>query len=186
MKISLRKAKALQTAIFETINSFPVATTVELNEFDNAEEIIAAAKNQFETSSALRLSLWVADYQIRKLVGRANVKFGISDRLTDKAMYEKLISETQDVLSHVLAHCTMSVIKSKQNKLKTSVSSYTSFETLSTGILTEENLLNIKNTLSSLKKKKQEISDQLIELNIKTTIDIDNETADVLKFAGII
>ena len=57
---------------------------------------------------------------------------------------------------------------------------------LSTSIFEESDLENFRVNLSTSKKKKHALQDQLLEVNVRTTIELATGTVEVLKAEDII
>ena len=72
MNVTLRKASALQNAINDTIKGIKLETTVQVNEFQNAEAVIATANTTLNKNLARKIALTNALYAIRSAVGEAN------------------------------------------------------------------------------------------------------------------
>ena len=72
MKLTLRKANAVQHSINEMIKSLDLNTTVTLNEFVEVKDQIQAVRDRFWTHSATRNKLILSLYEIRQMVANAN------------------------------------------------------------------------------------------------------------------
>ena len=116
MKISLRKANALQTSINELLKSIKVETTISITEFENpSEKILLESTNTF-VNHARRLDLINVLYALRKAVGAANAESGIDDMLTSVAMYTKLVEEF-NVIASADAVTDIGIITNKLAKI---------------------------------------------------------------------
>jgi len=96
MNISLRKANALQGAIQDAIKSIPITTNIEINEFQNIVSELHKANNLLFANDARRQKLLVALYNIRGLVGSANVQCGIDLKLATSAFVDKLLVQLDE------------------------------------------------------------------------------------------
>ncbi len=190
MKITLRKAKALQTSIYEVIQGLSLNPYVTIMEFDDAEKVLKEANDKFLTAINTRDSLWAAYYTIRDLVAVANQNFGISKKLNEKALIEKRISDLALTQGDSYLQRNLNIIKSQQEKLtKIPVResyAHQSFESISTGIFTADQQSQTKMNLASLKKQRQIIDDELLEINVRNQIDLDDNTVNVLKSINIL
>ena len=53
-------------------------------------------------------------------------------------------------------------------------------DSVATGVLTTDQIEGIKGDMRSLKKQKQSINDRVLELNVRTEIELDADTLEVL------
>jgi hypothetical protein len=140
--------------------------------------------NVFDSTSSLYHSL----YTIRKLVGKANA-VEINDLLCDVALIEKIIQLNQNVATSAPA-TAINVIEGKIERIKNATDSavrmYGRADEVSSTILDEGYIKAAKNTVSLLKKEKQKIQDKVLELNIKTEIELPPEVVSALTQAGIL
>ena len=96
MKITLRKANAIQASIQEAIRNVKVETNVELNEFQNVESEIQNARAKLLEGDKRREALLKALYGIRGAVGTANATATISDiRFAGFAVYANQHKDTK-------------------------------------------------------------------------------------------
>lgn len=189
MKITLRKANAVQTSMFDVIKSIKVAPTVELDEFSNPEDMIAQARETLIKNDQRRAELLSAHYSIRELVSQANSLSGISALLTKAAYIDKRLAQLQEIASSA-AMPNLNVIKGRVEKLKAVPDSRSAIygrpDTVSTSVLLQEQIDQTKKEIANLKKQKQKINDQVLELNIKTEIALDDTIASLLDRENLI
>ena len=188
MNITLRKANAVQLNINEMVKALKFDTSVQLNEFENATAQIEAVRNTFDTHCATRTKLVGALYEIRKAVAGANANAGINDMLAEVAQLEKEI-QFYNAFATKTVRLSDAVIAGKMEKIKnTSGESrlYGRYDTIDTGIFTKEEVEGFKRTVGDLKRQKQKLQDTLLELNIQTEIQLDEETARFLERADIL
>jgi exo-beta-1,3-glucanase (GH17 family) len=117
MQINLRKANNVQTSIQDAINSIEVATSIELNEFQDHVKEIQTANDELFANDARRMKLLQAFYNIRALVATANASCGISTNLAKAAFIEKRLAQ----LSHIAtqnAVTDMKVIEGRLDRIK--------------------------------------------------------------------
>ena len=183
MKINLRKAKALQTAIQQLIGTLSFNLTVDVGEFDDAEKIINDGVLNFQDKFKAKSKLWQTYYSLRAAVALANTSAGISTLLAEQALSDKLIVETSVLADEHLIVKDLTVLRRQQEKLQQnpSANAYRAFDNLNTGILTPEIIAMANQNLKNLRKQKQIITDRLLELNISTEIELDAAVVDTLK-----
>jgi hypothetical protein len=187
MKITLRKANALQTAIVEAVAALELGTEVAINEFERPTAKIDEAQSKFSENLATRAKLQTSQYEIRRKVARANAESGINDLLADVAMTEKDIA-LYTRLSKTRPSLENDVIVGKLGKIKgrSEDQFYGREDVVQTSIFNESAINDFKETLASLKKQKVILQDNLLELNVSTVIDLTDETEKVLSEAGIL
>jgi uncharacterized protein YdcH (DUF465 family) len=191
MNITLRKANAVQNSINETVKNIRVDLTVEINEFQNVEDTLSKANNELIANDGRRQNLTMALYNIRALVGTANAASGIDTALAKAAFIDKRIGQLEQ-LANGTEITSLEVIKGKLEKIKndkgenTRRSIYGYSDTVSTGILSKEQIAQAKTEILNLKKQKQKLNDEILELNIKTEIPLGDDTVATLTAEGLI
>ena len=190
MNITLRKANAVQNSINETVKSIKVGLTVDINEFQSVEDALNQANAELVANDTRRQKLTMALYNIRALVGTANAASGIDTALAKAAFIDKRIGQLEE-LAKAEAVTSLDVIKGKVEKIKTRpadarASIYGYNDTVSTGVLSAEQIAQAKAEILNLKKQKQKINDEVLELNIKTEIPLSDDTVAVLQAEGLV
>lgn len=189
MNISLRKASAIQNRILEAIREIKIETTVQLNEFQDAQLVLTQANDTLFKNDSRRQVLLLSLYNIRGLVGAANSASGVDLALAKSAFIDKRIAQLSEFagLSPV---DSIDVINGRLAKIKEGDQSQRrsiySTDTVQTSVITRAQLDNIKREILNLKKQKQKLNDEILELNIKTEIPLSDETVQVLKDEDLI
>lgn len=191
MKITLRKASALQNAIQEHIRAIDVKLKIELNEFQNAETVLDSATAEAIANDQRRANLTACLYDIRSLVGSANAVSGINDRLAKAAYVDKRLGQLAGLTAADVLREDATVVVGKLDKIKNDKgegrrSIYGYHDTVTTGVLTPEQVAQYKAQILELKKSKQKINDEVLELNVRTEIDIPSEVELVLNQEGLV
>jgi hypothetical protein len=126
-------------------------------------------------------------YEIRKAVARANADESINDMLAEVAMLEKEI-QFNNTYATKSPRLSDAVIEGKLSKLKEGKEDtfYGRGNTVDTGIFTTEEVNDFKRTVADLKRQKQKLQDTLLELNVQTEIELDEETVRFLERADIL
>jgi uncharacterized protein YdcH (DUF465 family) len=190
MNITLRKANAVQNSINETMRSIKVEKNVDLNEFQDAAVELQKANTLMIVNDSRRQKLLLALYNIRGLVGTANVQSGIDLNLAKAAFIDKRIAQLED-LAGSTAMTDLEVIKGKLDKIRnrkeeSRASLYGRDDTVNTSVVTAEQIEQAKNEIKNLKKQKQKLNDEVLEANIKTEIPLNEETVKTLQEEGLI
>ncbi len=186
MNITLRKANALQHSIQEAIKNTKVDLTVEINEFQNVEEVLAKANNELVENDSRRQKLTMALYNIRALIGTANAASGINTSLAKAAFIDKRIGQLEE-LAKATEITSLEVIKGKLDKIRNDKSEtarsriYGYSDSVSTSVLSKEQIAQSKAEVLNLKKQKQKLNDEILELNIKTEIPLSDDTVATLQ-----
>jgi hypothetical protein len=191
MNITLRKANAVQNSINDTVKNIRVDLTVEINEFQTVEDTLSKVNNELIANDGRRQNLTMALYNIRALVGTANAASGIDTALAKAAFIDKRIGQLEQ-LANGTEITPLEVIKGKLEKIKndkgdnTRRSIYGYSDTVSTGILSKEQIAQAKTEILNLKKQKQKLNDEILELNIKTEIPLGDDTVATLQAEGLL
>ena len=185
MQLTLRKANKIQNSILEMIKGLEFKTLVRVNEFEDMNEQIDAVHSEFFTHRATRDKLVGALYEIRKSVARANADNMVNDMLADVAMLEKQIQFVSTYADQKPRESD-AVINGKLDKLKKAKDDYYRSDEVSTGIFSKEEVTEFKRELAELKRQKQDLQDSLLELNVQTTIELDEETERFLQRADVL
>ena len=191
MNITLRKANALQNSIKDAIRTIKIVHTVELNEFQDVEVALQKANTELFVNDSRRQKLLVALYTIRGAVGTANATSGINEHLAKAAFIDKRISQLEEI-SSVTEMTDVAVIVGKLDKIKNDKgensrrSLYGYNDTVSTSVVTQEQIAQARAEIQTLRKQKQKINDSVLELNIRTEISLETDLVEVLAAEGLI
>lgn len=191
MNISLRKANTLQNSINDTVKGIDFETTVKINEFQDAEHEIARTAATFKTNLTRRDALTDALYEIRKSVSGANTQVGIDNRLADVAHLEKQIQFYNGLASNKVRE-DEKVVAGRLDKIKNDKgessrrSIYGYSDTVDTTIFTQADLKEFRGVVNSAKKQKQKLQDEILELNVQTTIQLTAATETILQAEGLL
>lgn len=188
MNISLRKANAIQTSINDAIRGIKVEGSVNINEFQDPATELKKANDALFANDARRQKLTLALYNIRGLVGTANTNAGVDLKLATAAFLDKRIGQLESIVN--LEPVTdLEVIKGKLDKIrndKTERRIYGYNDHVTTTVISQEQLDQVKTEILNLKKQKQKLNDEILELNIKTEIPLSDEVVATLQAEGLI
>jgi len=114
----------------------------------------------------------------------------VSDRLARAAYTDKRI-EQLGVFASAENRDDIEVIKGKLEKIKTRpadsrASLYGHNDDVTTGVLPREALDQIKVVLRDMKKQKQRINDEILELNVRTEIELSAEVIEILQRENLV
>jgi len=183
MNISLRKANAIQNSIKELLHHIEIRTTVDINEFEDPAEVIQTANDRLFANDARRQKLLLAFYNIRGLVGTANASSGIDVALTKSAFLEKRIVQLNSI-ADIQPIKSLDVIHGQVEKLKVVPEStrgiFSRDNTVMTSVVSQSQIDQARKEIQNLKKQKQKLNDEILELNIKTEIPLSEDVVKTL------
>jgi hypothetical protein len=187
MNINLRKANAIQSSIHDAINGIDITMSIEINEYQDPVKEIQEANNEMFANDARRMKLLQAFYNIRALVATANASCGISTNLAKAAFIEKRLQQLASIAGQK-SMTDIEVIKGRLEKIKNRDDSKDFYgrDTVSTSIIGAEQIAQAKSQIKDLRKQKQKINDENLDLNVKTEIPLSDETVKVLTDEGIL
>jgi hypothetical protein len=190
MKITLRKANALQLAIGEAVKNISVETDVKINEFQTGEAEILRVAAEFQENLARRDRLVEAMYEIRKSVSVVNSTAGVDGKLADVARFEKHV-QFYNALASKKVREDAAVVEGQLNKLRESKddsrrSIYGYASTVDTSVLTAEDIRSFRTAAATAKKAKQKLQDELLEINVRTEITLAQDTVQFLTAEGLL
>jgi hypothetical protein len=185
MNITLRKANTLQNAIAEAIKQIKIQTSVTINEFEVLETKLNDANKELFANDKRRSDLLVAQFSIRGLVGSANATSGVDSKLTQAAYIDKRISQLTDIVGSD-KQISLDVIKGKLDKIRnrkeeSRASLYGREDDVTTPVQTADQLDAVKTLVQDLRKQKQKLNDEILELNVRTEISLTNDIVEILK-----
>lgn len=186
MKITLRKANALQLAIGEAVKNIDIVTDAKINEFQNGESEIARVAAELQSNITRRNQLLGAMYEIRQAVSTANAGAGVDVKLAGVARLEKDI-QFYNGLAGKKVRDEAAVVEGKLKRLaegeaKSRIYGYG--DTVDTGVLTAEDIKSFRTAAATAKKAKQKLQDELLEINVRTEIEVAN--VDFLTTEGLL
>ena len=190
MKINLRKANALQLSVQDAIKSIKFDTDVKVNEFQVAEDEIAKAREAFAANQERHRGLLNSLYDIRKAVSRANSAQGVDVKLADVALMDKKIQYLTDLAGKTVRE-SVEVVAGKMDRLRNRKEDtrnlyYGHDASVDTSIFTQEDIAGFRIALSMGKKAKQKLQDELLDINVRTEIDLGTDVVTVLTAEGLL
>ena len=190
MKINLRKANALQLSIQDAIKGIKLDTEVKINEFQVAEDVILAAREDFAAKQERHRGLLNSLYDIRKAVSQANSAQGVDIKLADVALLDKKIQYLNDLAGKSVRE-SADVVAGKMDKLRNRKESTSSLyyghdATVDTSIFNQEDIAGFRTAVSLGKKAKQKLQDELLDINVRTEIVLADDVVTLLTAEGLL
>jgi hypothetical protein len=191
IKLNLRKAAATQTILQDLLKSIEVANSIELNEFQDPAIAINEANSKLFINDTRRNDVLMSIYSIRSLVGLQNAISGVGSKLTQIAYIDKRIVQLEQLIDSVTPIMAMDVIQGKLEKIRTRpadsrASIYGHADEVRTGVLSTEQIESIRGVIRDLRKQKSSLNDEILELNIKSEIELTPDVEAVLTREGLI
>lgn len=184
MKVNLRKASALQLELSKI--RVPEIESIEISEFQDVAVEISKAKDKFLSVLKRRDRVVEAVYEIRKLVSKANAAAGIDIILADLARCEKDV-KLYTQLSEMHPRRPVEEIQQKVESLaKTEARDRYFRDSVGTMVFDEKELDVFTKRALEAKKEKRKLQDQLLDLNVRTEIELSKSAVDVLTDEGLI
>jgi hypothetical protein len=188
MKVTLRKANVLQNSINDAVKSISLKTEITVNEFQNPESEVAAANKKLMSDLVRRDQLTEVLYEIRKAVSSANHTAGVDTRLADIAHLEKQI-QYYTALAGKEVRENMDVINGQLGKIRNrpadSRSIYGLSDSITSSVLEAEDVKTFKSLVIKAKKAKQKFQDEVLELNVRTEIQLSEKSVQILTQEGL-
>lgn len=187
-QVTLRKANVIQLSINEALKGLDFPEIVSINEFQTPSDVLVEASDKFGKNVSRRKALLTALYDIRKSVGAANFQAGIDSRLADLSALDKDIQFYSRIVG-MKPQESIAVITGKLDKIRNrkDESGYYSRESeVQASVFPAQYLAIAKSTLAQLKKDKQKIQDELLELNVRTEITLSERTVKTLTEENIL
>jgi vacuolar-type H+-ATPase subunit I/STV1 len=190
MNVTLRKAKALELSMQDAIRSIKVEATVQVNEFEPFRDRLIKASDLVMANDTRRHALLKAQYKVRSNVGKCNATSGINDRLAEAAYVDKRITMISDILVSGAVESDV-VLEGKLNKIRNRKEDSASFryglgeDGVTTGVLAESVRKHFELEVKELRKRKQRLNDEILELNIRTQFELDAESVNLLLQEGL-
>ncbi len=193
-QINLRKAANLQTNLLERLRETTVNTNIQITPFENLSVVLEVGLDKLLEDDRRQAALLTALYAIRAQVATANVTSGISSKLTTVAMMDRRIDQIE-AITMAGEQMKDEVLRGRLALLKTRAEAggegarYTGYgitEALSTSVLDEGTLDRYVAESQSLKRDRQTLKDEILELNMTTKITLDVDTVSTLAREGFI
>lgn len=189
MKINLRKSNVLQLAIQDALKNIKFVTDASINEFQDAEVKISGMKDKFIADVRRHTALTQSLYEIRKAVSQANHAVGVDIKLADVAICDKQI-QTYSELAAKSVRESAEVVAGQMAKIRNrkddARSLYYSESKVDTSIFTQDDIDGFRAHVSQAKKQKQQLQDELLDMNVRTEITLSEQVISTLTAEGLL
>ena len=136
-----------------------------------------------------RSDLLMALYSIRATIGIANFNSGIGNRLSHLAYIDKRLSQLDTLTAESSQIKDLAIITGQLEKIRNRREEHRLYgyeNTVSSGVLQAQQMESIRSIMRELKKQKQKLNDEVLELNVRTEIELTDEVEAVLVKEGIL
>jgi hypothetical protein len=186
MKISLRKANAVQLLINEKLSE-PVSGNVTITKYDAVKPTVKEATQKLFKDIETKRQLIYVLYSLRKKVANVSMTVGIADLLTDLARNEKEASFAKQLQVLPVNKFDNDKVTEILADIITQKDAYgRSKDAVTVGLFDEPSNEALKDVVTTLRKEKTQISDKLLHLNVSTEIELDEKEYTVLKEYAIL
>ena len=189
IKITRRKANAIQQNMNDLLKAVQVKATVELNEFQDVVQTLQAANDAVMAADVRRSDLLMALYSIRATVGVANFQCGIGNRLSHLAYIDKRLHQLEGLVAETARLKDLAVVTGQLDKIRNRREEHRMYgheSGVTTGVLQQQQIDSIAGIMRELKKQKQKLNDEVLELNVRTEIELTDDVEAVLVKEGIL
>ena len=191
MQITLRKASVVQNEVRRLISDIRFNAETSVNEFtEDVEGTIARGAADFSSDYTRKLQLIDVLYEVRAKVGDLNVTSGINKLLADIAASDEKIRVITEV-TRFKERKSPAELEARLQKMKTSQTSerasmYDRLNSIDTSVVTDATIRMAKASVKELKRRRQDMNDKLLQLNVNTLVELSEDAVTVLKEEGIL
>jgi hypothetical protein len=191
MKISLRKANTIQELVGEALQQpLESPTNLDVMAIDEWKDELRFARKTFLSEMATRAQLVSARYEVRKLISEENAKQGVTTLLATLAETDTMINLMKRNVVDLTASDKYDVVEKKLERKITLLDKeglhYNRSDTYDVSIIDAETIKTYKEKVKVLKRKRQRITDELLEKNIRSEIELPSWAVDLLREHGLI
>jgi hypothetical protein len=191
MKISLRKANTIQELVGEALQQpLESPTNLDVMAIDEWKDELRFARKTFLSEMATRAQLVSARYEVRKRISEENAKQGVTTLLATLAETDTMINLMKRNVVDLTASDKYDVVEKKLERkiilLDKEGLHYNRSDTYDVSIIDAETIKTYKEKVKVLKRKRQRITDELLEKNIRSEIELPSWAVDLLREHGLI
>jgi hypothetical protein len=190
MELNLRKARKLEAKILTYINAMKPNSSVRVRVLATEEErngVLAKGREKYLSDVNTRSGLLVTRFMIRQQIAEANHSTGINALINRREELQSLLAlsiDDVDTLDQLEANDLAAAKKSHLEKGESRFSEAS--VTFSLPVALKEDVSAFKNTDSLIKKRLEDIEDQLSQKNLGAKIKLSEETVSLLQSVGLV
>lgn len=187
MEVTLQKASKLSKNLTEATKALSVSTTMAVSIYStDVDADVNKARSAFESNIEKVSAFIAASYEIRQSVSEANSRSGIDSLLTERAEVEA----KEKFISNLLGRDIGVDVSRAKRQIETAIARQKvdqwGSDTVAVSVLSEDAIGELKTQLYALRRKKNDITDQLQGTNSSTKVTLSAKTVEALQHAELI
>ena len=189
MRVSLRKANALQEQLNEAIKNRPSADhEVNVVDYEMWKSEIENAQTKWYKEIESKLKMVEARFSIRKNIANHNTLSGVTDLLTDLNHVESKMTTIQRWILQRDVRSKDEVLEKQRSRkvARAENADYDGYISMDVSVISKGDHDHWAEKVQELRRTKARINDELLSLNIKTEIDLTPEVVKTLKQENLI
>lgn len=189
MKVSLRKANALQEALGEAIKSATKTSfEVDVVNYEWWKKEINNTQSRYLDEVRGKLEMVKARFEIRKEISTHNNLCGVSDKLTELAQFDSMITTIQRWILQRPTREQDEILEKKRDRklIRLNNPEYDGYSNMDVSVISIGEHNHWTDKVQELRRNKASINDQLLELNIRTEILLSSQVESVLRKENLI
>lgn len=171
MEINLRRANALQISLTNQLKKLEPTARVSLTEFHDAGRFLDESREKFLAQVRNSDELISAIYNLRNLISQTNSQAGVDYILTEIAGVEKHISLYEGLLKNPVQE-PIHIIRGRLEKLANPAQTHYGRDEIESTVLLAEDVAEFESKLGQLVRQRQSLQDQLLEINVRTKVEL--------------
>jgi|TARA_B110000259_G_scaffold8789_1_gene9682 hypothetical protein len=183
VNITLRKAKDLRDSLWTAINDMTFVTQFEMTEFQMPVNAVAQVEETFAKNLINRDALLLAMYELEKHIEKGYMMSEIGNMMSDIDLLKIQIEFFEQLISRPVMD-DMTTITGKLDKIRKSTTA--DFSTVTVNVLTKEDITGFTSVIAQSKRSKQHLEDQILEMSLRTELEVSEQAINTLKENGII
>jgi len=188
VKINLRRAGVLKAYILDAIETISIKTNIEITEFEDVAAVLQNANDTLFENDTRRQQLLLAYYNIESLIRTAEAGVGIDVLVAKSTFAENRIAQLTEI-ADVDPLVDINVLAGKLVKIRDrskDEQDALSSDTVHTSVVSSEQIAQAKTEIQNLKKQKQAIEEEILELNMQTEVPLSEEVVECLQLEGVL
>lgn len=190
MKLTLRKANALQLQINEQLSATNVPVSVSVGKYDDPVQSVLAAASLHNAALNKKKELLSVLYSIRTKAAHVSQEAGVGDILSEIAHIDKLSEILKPLATTTQFAPSEEILRLAHEDLKKDQPAANSYsarrDAFTTGIIPVGWVLAYVSEAKELRLRKQKLSDKLLELNIQNEIELTSDEEETLRKYDVI
>ena len=180
IKINLRKSALIQKELFQRAGNVEIEKDVELNEYNNPEQVIEIQLKEVTNNIVYKQNLLSVLYSLQAKTGIVNAKWDVNKLVAEQERIKACINLYTNLCERK-PRPELLEIQQRIEKLKERGG-----DSFSTNIFGKKDINEFKQTVNTLKKNSQDINDTMFEVSVKRTIELSADEEQLLIDEGLL